>query len=99
MSNLTKVSYCGIYCGTCKNFKQNADCQGCRSEEELLSDCPSRKCTIARGLTHCGECKEFPCDMMKEFYNDGVPMHEQAQKNTLRLNKVGIDKYVKEMEK
>jgi len=98
MNQLEKLSYCGIYCGGCVNFKKNYDCQGCRFEENLVIDCPTRACAIASGLTHCGECEEFPCKMLKDFYEDGIPHHNLAYKNMLRINEIGIDKWFKEQE-
>ncbi|MDP8219868.1 MAG: DUF3795 domain-containing protein [Candidatus Stygibacter frigidus] len=98
MTHLEKLSYCGIYCGGCLNFKKNYNCQGCRYEENMLSDCPLRACAIAKELIHCGECEEFPCKELIEFYEDGVPLHDLAYKNILRIKEIGIDKWLIEQE-
>lgn len=45
-------------------------CDGCRCEKEhktLIDEgCPVSKCVKEKKLTHCGECKEYPCEVFKE---------------------------------
>jgi len=65
MSNYETLSSCGIYCGKCKNYKQNMNCAGCRNEPELVWDCPTRVCAAKREYLHCGECADFPCEELK----------------------------------
>ena len=96
MNKYEKVAYCGIYCGDCKNFKQNYNCQGCRFEPNMVNDCPTRACAISKKLTHCGECEDFPCKLLKDFYEDGNPMHESAQINIQKINEQGIENWIKE---
>lgn len=92
------LALCGLYCGGCKNYKENMNCMGCRYEEVLVSDCPTRSCAISQGLLHCGECSEFPCPLLKGFYEDGVRHHEQAFQNVLHIKEVGIEKWLMEQE-
>jgi len=94
-----ELSYCGIYCGSCKNYKQNMNCMGCRYEESMVDDCPTRACAIDRGLVHCGECAEFPCAVLKEFYEDGVWLHKQAYENLMRIREIGTEAWLAEQEK
>ncbi len=93
-----KLSYCGIDCGGCKNYKENYNCSGCRYEKEMVDDCPTRACCIEKELLHCGECNEFPCDVLKGFYNDGVRHHEIAYENMQRILEVGEDVWQKEQQ-
>ncbi|MDR2035882.1 MAG: DUF3795 domain-containing protein [Coriobacteriales bacterium] len=79
------LSYCGINCTSCGNYKKNENCQGCRDEPNLLWDCTTRTCAIERGFLHCGQCDEFPCDELSRFYHDGKPSHLQAYHNMLDL--------------
>jgi hypothetical protein len=92
------LAFCGLYCGGCKNFKENMNCLGCRYEENLVNDCPTRLCAIEKGLRYCGECKEFPCPLLKEFYEDGFRHHKLAYQNVLRMNEIGIEKWLIEQE-
>ena len=95
MNNYDALSYCGIYCGKCSNYKQNMNCLGCREELNLLVDCPTRACAEKRKLLHCGECESFPCEMLEKWYNDGNPLHLQAYYNILEINKIGVDNWLK----
>ena len=98
MSQYEKLSFCGIYCGSCKNYKQNYNCMGCRTEKELLDDCPTRTCFMSKGLLHCGLCDDFPCDMLNEFYNDGAKHRAQAYENMVKIRVVGVDGWLSEQE-
>lgn len=75
------------------------NCMGCRYEEELVNDCPTRSCAINKDLLHCGECEEFPCSELSDFYQDGVPHHELALQNILRIRDIGIEMWLVEQEK
>lgn len=99
MEKYEALSFCGIYCGGCRNYKENMNCMGCRYEKELVSDCPSRSCAIEKGLLHCGECGSFPCDELNDFYKDGVPHHDAAFQNMLKIREIGVEKRLSEQEK
>jgi hypothetical protein len=94
MDKYETLSYCGIDCNRCSNFKQNMNCAGCRNEKDMLSDCPTRFCAMGKKLLHCGECEDFPCGELNDFYNDGKPSHYQAYLNTLEINKIGVDEWL-----
>lgn len=81
MSTYPYISFCGIDCNECKNYRQNVNCQGCIDECVMLDDCPSRTCAINKGFNHCGQCLEFPCATLQQFYHDGNPKHYQAYEN------------------
>lgn len=93
------LSYCGIYCGGCKNYKENMNCMGCRNEKELVNDCPTRTCAINKGLLYCGECENFPCNELNNFYNDGIAHHKVAYQNILKIKETGMEKWNIEQEK
>ena len=94
MSDYEALSYCGIFCGDCKNFKKNMNCQGCRNEPTMVDDCPTRTCAVSRNLLHCGECKEFPCEELDKFYNDGSPQHLSAYHNMKKIIELGADNWL-----
>jgi hypothetical protein len=93
-----KLAYCGLFCGGCRNYKENLNCMGCRLEENLVDDCPTRACAAAKNLVHCGECDEFPCAGLQAFYDDGVRHHGVALENIRRIKDVGPDKWLAEQE-
>ena len=99
MKEYEKLAYCGLFCGGCRNYKENLNCAGCRYEADLVSDCPTRACAVNRGLLHCGDCEEFPCASLKQFYEDGIRHHAMALQNILRVREIGPDDWLVEQEK
>ncbi len=51
---------CGDYCGKCPNYPET--CQGCIPE--LHDDCHFVRCCAGKGIDHCGQCMEMPCDAL-----------------------------------
>ena len=48
------IARCGLACCLCT---EKADCNGCGSNGCPDNDiCENKKCSIAKGLTHCYEC-------------------------------------------
>lgn len=54
-------------------------CQGCRSDRLYIhpgcADCAIRRCADQKGIAHCGQCAELPCERLLAFQNDGHPHH------------------------
>ncbi|MCL2079470.1 MAG: pyridoxamine 5'-phosphate oxidase family protein [Oscillospiraceae bacterium] len=65
---LTVQSRCGLLCDGC-GFKESHGCIGCIALEgkPFWGECPVAKCSQNKGYTHCGECSDIPCDILKEF--------------------------------
>lgn len=81
MSQLQKqkqeiTTYCGLDCNGCE-FVESCHCGGCIAtkgrpfhvspEQEA---CPVAKCALERGVTFCGECESFPCELLQSYSND-----------------------------
>lgn len=50
------IARCGLACCLCS---ENAACGGCNAENcPDRGWCENRKCSLAKGLTHCYECPE-----------------------------------------
>jgi hypothetical protein len=100
MAKYKLLAYCGLYCGGCRSYFQNSDvnCHGCRVEETLVDDCPTKICAEKRQLLHCGECDEFPCQMLNDFYNDGIKHHALALTNIKRIKGIGLSAWMQEQE-
>ena len=77
------ISFCGIDCNNCHNYKKKVNCQGCKEELELINDCAIRNCALAKNISHCGECANFSCSLLNDFYSDGNKKHQQAYLNML----------------
>ncbi|MFA5331980.1 MAG: DUF3795 domain-containing protein [Methanoregula sp.] len=46
-------------------------CDGCLEPDEnhphrIGMNCPIRTCVLNKGITHCGECGTFPCDLIEK---------------------------------
>ena len=58
-------------------------CQGCHGPEGLVwgKDCKIRECCAKdRRLKNCGQCVDFPCELIIEYENDGHAHHRAAIK-------------------
>lgn len=64
-------SRCGILCSSCE-FKDSGVCNGCLNiSKPFWGDvCLVKKCCEDKGLNHCGECSEFPCELLSSFAYD-----------------------------
>lgn len=58
MSNITLnealVSYCGLYCGSCKKYIKGS-CPGC-AKNEKATWCKTRTCNISKSYKSCADC-------------------------------------------
>jgi len=63
-------SRCGILCSKCEYIEQCGG--GCtKITKPFWGDCcPVKDCCEGRGHEHCGQCAEFPCDLLNEFAYD-----------------------------
>ena len=64
------IAYCGVNCAACPDLAEKK-CPGCRKSEWPEGDpCPPVACCTRRGIQVCGQCEAFPCQMMREFYEE-----------------------------
>ena len=63
-----ELAYCGLDCGKCPS-RAEAGCPGCQGAAGKMywGECQVATCCIEKGVAHCGECDEFPCDVLNEF--------------------------------
>ena len=54
-------------------------CQGCRGPKEThwSADCWILACCTDKGIDHCAQCAEFPCDRLEEW-GRGMTHHGEA---------------------
>ncbi len=66
-----KESRCGICCSGCQFLNDNV-CEGCTKIEKPFwgDSCPVKSCCEDKNLECCGECSDFPCDLLKSFAYD-----------------------------
>ena len=64
-------SRCGLLCGECE-YREKMNCGGCVAiAKPFWGDaCPVKSCCEGKKHKHCGECGEFPCDLLTQFSYD-----------------------------
>jgi len=73
-------------------------CPGCRLDSQCGS-CKIRACAKAKNLTNCSECVDFPCTILKDFNDDGMPHHAGCITNLKMIKEKGIDYFMNYQEK
>ena len=73
-------------------------CPGCRLENKC-GECQIRDCAINTRHSHCDECRDFPCEKIVEFNNDGRPHHGEVLNNLKLLKEMGEENWLEHMNK
>ena len=62
---------CGLCCSNC-SYREPYDCKGCikTGGHPFHGECPVAKCAEGRGLVHCGQCPDFPCELLMQYSCD-----------------------------
>ena len=73
-------------------------CDGCLSDVRAAPcrDCEIRDCAVSKGITHCSQCDDFPCQLITDFNNDEFAHHSEVLDNIRRQREVGIDDWLEE---
>lgn len=64
-------SRCGLHCTGC-NYIEACGCGGCieTNGHPFHGECPVAICCQNKEIEHCGECLNFPCDLLKQYSYD-----------------------------
>lgn len=64
-------SYCGLSCGECP-FRESTGCGGCIATKghPFHGECSLAQCAIGKKRGFCGECPDFPCQLLQNFSQD-----------------------------
>lgn len=64
-------SRCGLLCSQCA-YREQMNCPGCvHMDKPFWGDgCPVKTCCEGKGYSHCGQCGEFPCGVLRQFAYD-----------------------------
>lgn len=64
-------SRCGILCSECA-YREQMNCQGCTQIQKPFwgDSCPLKSCCEEKSQEHCGNCVNFPCDLLNQFAYD-----------------------------
>lgn len=89
------AAFCGTYCGVCE-WKDKIGCKGCKANEGAMfwGECDKAKCCMEKGLEHCGECPNMPCQKLRELFDD--PEHGNRGARLRNLNNWKAGNYVYE---
>lgn len=69
MSNIIQ-SRCGILCGECE-YRETMGCKGCLNiDKPFWGECPVKTSCESKNHEHCGQCGEFPCELLNSFAYD-----------------------------
>ena len=88
---------CGIDCEAC-NYREQMNCPGCPATEgkPFWGECKLAMCCISKGYEHCGQCQEFPCEVLKAFsYDPDQGDNGQRIRNLQAWNEVGYEAWRK----
>ncbi|NLT57872.1 MAG: DUF3795 domain-containing protein [Clostridiales bacterium] len=70
-------------------------CEGCK-QDASCGPCAIKDCAQDRDLAHCGDCGDFPCEVLLAFQHDGIPHHFEAVQNLHQIRDGGIDRWLAE---
>lgn len=64
-------SRCGTLCSECE-YREKMNCGGCLSITKPFwgESCPLKTCSEEKNKEHCGQCPQFPCDILNQFAFD-----------------------------
>lgn len=64
-------SRCGLLCSQCA-YREQMNCPGCtKIKAPFWGDtCPVKDCCEQKGHAHCGQCGDFPCNLLRQFAYD-----------------------------
>jgi len=101
---------CSLYIGTTEEperlkriadmfgvSSEEAQCHGCRAEVKgpYCKICTLVACADEKGLEFCVDCKEYPCEQLKEF-QAAMPHRAGLWENNARIKEVGFEAWSKE---
>jgi len=66
-----EMARCGLDCGNC-DWRERCSCPGCQAAMGHMfhGECEVALCSIGKGLDHCGQCTDFPCEILNRFAFD-----------------------------
>lgn len=89
------IGRCGAYCGTC-SWKEKTGCPGCQLSKGKMfwGECSVAKCSIEKGIEHCGFCQNLPCGTLQEAFDNPEHGDNGERLANLRAWAKGEDQYI-----
>ena len=78
---------------------ENVRCDGCRSDGRLADQsCRARPCALAKGVSSCALCDEFPCSKMSHLMGDRLGMLLGCYPQTMDLSEEEYNRCMRQFE-
>lgn len=96
---------CGMNCAVCYKHvgirKSGKPCEGCLNSDsgkpEHCRKCKIKSCVIEKGCTHCYECIDFPCKLIKNFEKSYIKRYNTSLiKNSQRAKEIGVANFLEQ---
>lgn len=96
------TAYCGIYCAACTRYLAGLEnpeegCPGC-NQGEVGYPCQIKPCAEGSDLNACGECAQFPCEKLTEFFGTDRDYAVVGEKNSYRIAEIGYIAWLEEQD-
>jgi hypothetical protein len=90
------IARCGAYCGDCE-WKEKMNCPGCQGAKGNMfwGECRVARCSIGKGIEHCGFCSGLPCDVLQEAFDHPEHGDNGERLSNLKAWAIGEDSYVR----
>ena len=104
-------SACSVYIGTQEDPEklkfiaermqcstEEIKCDGCRAKRQstYCKTCAISKCASEKGLDFCGECTDFPCELLSDFQK-AMPHRIELWQNLTHIKEAGFEQWYMEM--
>lgn len=73
------------------------NCGGCKGYYCICGVCKIKPCASAKNIDSCADCKNFPCEHITAFENDGMPHHKNAVENLNKIRQYGVEAWFRDL--
>lgn len=91
-----RVPACGVFCGGCPMYlRKKKPCPGAEINSARCENCKSfHLCCKEREITHCYQCKSFPCYRFKRFAKSWEKYGQNFIENQRMLKEAGAESFL-----
>jgi len=91
-----RIPACAIFCGGCPVYtREKKPCPGGSINHERCERCKSfHLCCKEKGITHCYQCKSFPCRRLKDFAKRWLKYGQDILENQKLLKELDREKFL-----
>ncbi len=79
---------------------EEAACPGCRPAKgqlhHLAMPCRLYPCAEAKGVDFCGDCDDFPCDLLHPYVDQAGKWHNAKVFNLCLIKKMGLESWARD---